>query len=468
MPTHPTPAPILCGTDFSPNANRAATAAAILAARAETALLLVHVADEVHAVADSEERLRAYLQSMEARLEQEATRLREFGTTVETILHPTAGHLPEQVLMQAIEQHAPSLVVISSVSKTAFDRWSLGSVSEHVAGNAPMPTLVIRSATPFEAWVRQERPLRLFVAADYGSVSATAIQWAGGLRRFGPCEITLAYVDRPHHAWERLGAEGELTYTKNPPLVQEALENNLRERARDLLGDEEVRVWVEPIADRPDARLIEMATEAGMDLIIVGTRRRTRLREWWRPSVSRGILRHAPMSVICVPGEAIPLQHRPVPELRQVLVATDFSQPGIRAVRYAHALPAPGGQVFLIHVTPPVSIRSLVPADEKTVEEAARTRAEALEKLRERLRALIPDPKESPHLPEGIRTEVHVIESNDPVAAIHAAAERFGADVICVGSHGRSGLSAALVGSVARDLMRESHRPVLIVPPPAG
>ena len=461
-------APILCGTDFSPNANRAAAAAAILATRTGATLLLVHVAEEVYAVADSEERLRAYLQSMEARLEQEAARLRESGARVETLLAPTTGRLPEQVLLQTIEAHTPSLVVISSVSKTAFDRWSLGSVSEHVAMNAAMPTLVIRSATPFEAWARQERPLRLFVAADYGSASATAIQWAGNLRRFGPCEITLAHVERPDRAWERLGSQGELTYTKNPPPVQEALEHNLRERARDLLGDEAVRVCVEPIADRPDARLVEMAQEEEADVIVVGVRRRPRLREWWRPSVASGVLRHAAMSVVCVPAEAIAPEHRPVPELRRVLVATDFSRPGTRAVRYAHALPSPGGQVFLIHVTPPVAVRELVAAEDKAILEATRTRTEALERLRERLRALVPDAAHSPHLPAGVRTEVHVIESHDPVAAIQAAAERFGADVICVGSHGRPGLTAALVGSVARDLMKESHRPVLIVPPPAA
>ena len=67
----------------------------------------------------------------------------------------------------------------------------------------------------------------------------------------------------------------------------------------------------------------------------------------------------------------------------------------------------------------------------------------------------------------GILGEAHVIGSTDPAKAICQAARRFGADVICLGSHGRSGLSAALPGSVAQGVMAQSHRPVLVVRPPA-
>jgi nucleotide-binding universal stress UspA family protein len=50
-------------------------------------------------------------------------------------------------------------------------------------------------------------------------------------------------------------------------------------------------------------------------------------------------------------------------------------------------------------------------------------------------------------------------------AAIRAAAERAGAQVICMGSHGRSGLSAALTGSVAHAVLKRSPIPVLLVGP---
>jgi nucleotide-binding universal stress UspA family protein len=37
--------------------------------------------------------------------------------------------------------------------------------------------------------------------------------------------------------------------------------------------------------------------------------------------------------------------------------------------------------------------------------------------------------------------------------------------VICIASHGRSGLSRALVGSVADRVLRATHKPVLVLRP---
>ena len=68
----------------------------------------------------------------------------------------------------------------------------------------------------------------------------------------------------------------------------------------------------------------------------------------------------------------------------------------------------------------------------------------------------------------GIMGEADIIESGDPARAIRQAADRFGADVICLGSHGRSGFSAAVMGSVAQAVMAQSQRPVLVVRPPVA
>ncbi|MDQ2669224.1 MAG: universal stress protein, partial [Gemmatimonadota bacterium] len=63
----------------------------------------------------------------------------------------------------------------------------------------------------------------------------------------------------------------------------------------------------------------------------------------------------------------------------------------------------------------------------------------------------------------GIRTELHVVRGRDAAAAICAAAERLGVDVVCVGTHGRSGLTEAVMGSVAGAVLRCTRRPVLMV-----
>ena len=49
---------------------------------------------------------------------------------------------------------------------------------------------------------------------------------------------------------------------------------------------------------------------------------------------------------------------------------------------------------------------------------------------------------------------------------IAAASEAADADVIVLGTHGRGGFTASLMGSVARALCHTAGRPVLVVPPP--
>jgi nucleotide-binding universal stress UspA family protein len=44
---------------------------------------------------------------------------------------------------------------------------------------------------------------------------------------------------------------------------------------------------------------------------------------------------------------------------------------------------------------------------------------------------------------------------------VNSVAEEMGADLIVVGTHGRRGLARALLGSVAENIIRRAHRPVL-------
>jgi nucleotide-binding universal stress UspA family protein len=50
-----------------------------------------------------------------------------------------------------------------------------------------------------------------------------------------------------------------------------------------------------------------------------------------------------------------------------------------------------------------------------------------------------------------------------PADEIVAYADSIDADLIVVGSRGHGTLTNALIGSVSRDVLRESRRPVLIV-----
>ena len=74
----------------------------------------------------------------------------------------------------------------------------------------------------------------------------------------------------------------------------------------------------------------------------------------------------------------------------------------------------------------------------------------------------------------GFDARLEIRTGGQDVAKLLAdTADDVGAELIVVGTHGRGGVAAAIVGSVARRLCHTSHRPVLVVPPvtkaePAG
>jgi nucleotide-binding universal stress UspA family protein len=57
-----------------------------------------------------------------------------------------------------------------------------------------------------------------------------------------------------------------------------------------------------------------------------------------------------------------------------------------------------------------------------------------------------------------------IVDAGQPFGAIVDCAEKEGVDLIVMSSHGRSGLSRMLIGSVTDKILRGSPCPVLVVP----
>lgn len=63
----------------------------------------------------------------------------------------------------------------------------------------------------------------------------------------------------------------------------------------------------------------------------------------------------------------------------------------------------------------------------------------------------------------GVQVDTSVIESNTAWRGVVDAAESLKADLIVMGSHGRSGLEKLVLGSVAQAVLSHTHLPVLVV-----
>ena len=63
----------------------------------------------------------------------------------------------------------------------------------------------------------------------------------------------------------------------------------------------------------------------------------------------------------------------------------------------------------------------------------------------------------------GVRVETLVVEDHLPARGIVDAAANCGADLIVMGSHGRSGIAKLMLGSVAAKVLALSPVPVLVI-----
>jgi nucleotide-binding universal stress UspA family protein len=152
-----------------------------------------------------------------------------------------------------------------------------------------------------------------------------------------------------------------------------------------------------------------------------------------------------------------------IPRIHAVLVSTDFSEVANRAIPAAYAAVDDGGTVHLLHVleipeTPSPLYAHYRPGHQLSAEERRKLHLD----LEKSLRGLVPQGADA----RRIRTEVHVVDESHISGAIAHVAGELGVALICIGSHGRSGLFKTLLGSVSETILRESHIPVLIVPPP--
>lgn len=63
----------------------------------------------------------------------------------------------------------------------------------------------------------------------------------------------------------------------------------------------------------------------------------------------------------------------------------------------------------------------------------------------------------------GIESETQVVDNAFPAEGIIAVAEKVGADLIVMGSHGRRGIGRLLLGSQTNEVLAHSKIPVLVI-----
>jgi nucleotide-binding universal stress UspA family protein len=143
---------------------------------------------------------------------------------------------------------------------------------------------------------------------------------------------------------------------------------------------------------------------------------------------------------------------------RNILFPTDFTPHARAALKYAAAFAqSGGGRVVLFSVQ-----GGSVPANLLTLPERIFAAQENhwLLQLRTEVGNLLADP-----LFDGLEVEPVIVEG-EPAPEIAKAVRDYGIDLVTVVTHGRKGLSRALWGSTAEEIIAEAVCPVLTIRPP--
>jgi nucleotide-binding universal stress UspA family protein len=449
---------IVCATDFSEPARAAMELAASLASKLGDAVKLLHVVELPPLLGQDVPPAEAsWEQAMREAAEQEMTRARATleakGLAVET----EVGLGPAADLIRAASA-APDvrLVVLGTHGRKGAAHFFLGSVAEDVARGARCPVVATRGFTFPEDGLTRSRRLHLMLALDGSPASEAALGWAKDLRASMPCDLTLVQSCWPPAEAERFGLSQAWAGRQPHPALIPLLDRELRRWAGVIPGEGELNCRF-PASHGRVAE--DLATEAEVmlpDFVVIGVPRRTF--GAGATLTPPAVLHAVKIPVVCVPEALRPPPQGGIPVVATVLVGTDMSDFSNQAIAGAYALlRGTGGTVEICYVYE----RGAGSESAMDLPAESPPLPSLKVEIENRLQQLVP--AEARAL--GIETTVAVVEASSAEEGLLHEAERVGADVLVIASHGGGGLKRALLGSVADHIVRKSTRPVLVLYP---
>lgn len=283
---------------------------------------------------------------------------------------------------------------------------------------------------------------RIVVATDFSARSDRAIRRATLLAKVYGSPLTMVHVIDDDQPKRIVKAE------------REASSVLLSEQARSLREIDGVDCDYRIILGNAFEGIAKAAEEINTDLLVIGPHRRQALKDVFVGTTAERSIRASSLPILMVNGV-------PAACYRHVLVAVDFSDCSAAAVLVVTDLGLERHAVVsVVHVfdAPGAGLTSRLSFTEDEANEFLFDMEQgAIVELEAFLGSLKFDP---------VRRIVK--HNNTSVAStICVVAQEISADLVVVGTHGRSGVSKLILGSVAEEVLRTGNCDVLAVPPSA-
>ncbi|MCL6472202.1 MAG: universal stress protein [Firmicutes bacterium] len=277
----------------------------------------------------------------------------------------------------------------------------------------------------------------ILVAFDGSDSSKNALKQILGMAKvegFRATAVTVIHANdseaeasRIRNAKEASVTPGKAVYTNSVKLV---IEEN---------GDSVQTILEEGIVHKA---IIDVAENRSCDLIVMGRRKLPRIERALIGSVTAQVLRHSPIDVLV-------MQRSSSLGWRKILLATDgshYSQ--VAAQRALEIAQEHGGELNVVSVIDTTdAFYTEMPGNLGKMGDRAHLNIEHVRQLAESM-----DVKINAFIREG-----------DPHKEIIRIADELKVDVICMGTHGRTGLTRIIMGSVAEQALANAPCSVLVV-----
>lgn len=198
----------------------------------------------------------------------------------------------------------------------------------------------------------------------------------------------------------------------------------------------------------PNKAIIDYANDHDIDLIVMGSHGRTGAERFLLGSVTEKVLRRSDVPVLTVKLQEDEAVSYPFTD---ILVPTDGSEGAEAALDPALALAAEYGST--LHTLSVVDVMALGPdvRTELIMEGLVESAQSAVDAVEERA------------VSAGATEVAAAVEIGYPYSEIQAYVEANDIDLVVMGTHGRSGISRHLLGSVTEKLVRTCPAPVMTV-----
>ena len=295
----------------------------------------------------------------------------------------------------------------------------------------------------------------VLVATDFEAASDAALVYGRALARTFGASLHVLHV-----------AENQFLRPSppDPALVKAAQVRSLNDR---LTDDDRTALHARAVIEMSDETadtIVKYARHEQIDLIVMGTHGRSAMSQLLVGSVAERVVRLAPCPVLAVRQPERDFVRPDASEseasvilLKQILVATDFSEPSDAALAYGRELARNfGAQLTVLHIADNLAMRAYgadgfvmaEPELQRDIEESARRRLDALLSDEDR---------------DVLRAQGVVRSASSTALAIVDYARAVNTDLIVIGTHGRGAVAHLLMGSVAERVVRTAPCPVLTV-----